>query len=295
MTSADLLIRWRDTLLDRSLGIRGDEVLNAVHPVPAAPSPLEVAAGLMRAVNALRAAANISPQGRLDYARLQHSQAYLEYHQAWAAALGALDLAALDPREVRLAFWINVYNALVIDAVIALGVRRSVAEGRGGLVRFFRRAGYLIGGHRFSCDDIEHGVLRGNRGHPYIPGAQFGPSDPRRAFVVRPPEARIHFALNCASRSCPPVGVYEAGRIDAQLDLAARSFVGATVTVDRERRTVRLSRIFRWFARDFGGRRGVVAFLLQYLPADERREWLATHRDRLRLAYQPYDWGLNAS
>ncbi len=295
MTFADLLIRWRDTLLDRSLGIRGDEVLNAMYPVPVPRNALEVAAGLTRAVNALKAAAEVSPQGRLDYARLRQSPVYLEYRQAWAGALGALDLPALDSREARLAFWINVYNALVIDAVISVGVRRSVAEGRAGYLRFFRRAAYLIGGHRFNCDDIEHGVLRGNRGHPYIPGPQFGPSDPRCAFVVRPPDIRIHFALNCASRSCPPVGAYEAGRIDAQLDLAARSFLGATVAVDRKHRTVRLSRIFRWFARDFGGRRGVVVFLLHHLPADERREWLATHRDRLRLAYQPYDWELNAS
>jgi hypothetical protein len=231
---------------------------------------------------------------RLDYARLASNQAYREYRTA-SAALGALDLATLSSRDARLAFWINVYNALVVDAVIAFHVRRSVAEGRLGLLAFFRRAAYVVGGYRLNCDDIEHGILRGNRGRPFIPGPQFGPADPRLALVVRPPDPRVHFALNCASRSCPAIRAYDAEQIDRQLDLAARSFVAVDVEVEPSRGIVRVSRIFWWFANDFGGRAGVLTILRRYLPDDDRRKWLQAHEGRVRLAYRAYDWGLNAA
>ncbi len=196
-------------------------------------------------------------------------------------------------REERLAFWINVYNALVIDAVIAFGVEESVTEGVAGVVRFFRCAAYNVGGQRFSAEDIEHGVLRANHGHPYVPGPQFSSSDPRAPWVVSPLDPRIHFALNCASRSCPPIGVYDAENIDAQLDLATANFVNAEVEIDPEAGELRLSRIFQWYTGDFGGRAGVIDFLLAHLPADEKREWLASHRQDVALSYQPYDWTLN--
>ena len=232
--------------------------------------------------------------GRLDYARLAESPADRAYRTASAAALRTLDLATLSSREARLAFWINVYNALVIDAVIAFRVRRSVIEGPLGYLAFFRRAAYIVGGHRLSCDDVEHGILRGNRGHPFIPGPQFGPTDPRLALVIRPPDVRVHFALNCASRSCPPISAYETEQIDRQLDLAARSFVAGDMEVEPSHDIARVSRIFRWFADDFGGRNGILSILRRYLPADERRRWLEAQGGRARLTYRRYDWGLNA-
>jgi hypothetical protein len=69
---------------------------------------------------------------------------------------------------------------------------------------------YNIGGAVYSLDDIEHGVLRANRGHPAAGGRpQFGPEDPRRrGLVVQELDPRIHFALNCGARSCPPIRVY---------------------------------------------------------------------------------------
>jgi len=252
VTVADVLVGWRDTALNGLLGIRPGGVLNTGSDRCTAKSAVGVAADLKRAINALRAAAGDPSGGRLDYAQLRQSPVYEEYRTDCTSSLREIDLTALATRAERLAFWINLYNALVIDAVIAFGVRNSVTEGRAGLLAFFRRAAYAVGGYRFSCDDIEHGVLRGNRGHPYLPGPQFGPSDPRRALVISPPDVRGHFALNCGSRSCPPIGVYDAEQVDAQLDLATRHFIGTDIVVDRARNTVRLSQLFRWFASDFG-------------------------------------------
>ena len=294
MTAAGILVPWRERLLDRVSAVRPDDVLNAVPAPPENGEALQVAVRLKRAVNGLLAAAGVSGD-RLDYPRLAASPAYREYRTKSAAALRTIDLTTLASREARLAFWINVYNALVIDAVIALAIRGSVIEGRLGYLSFFRRAAYLVGGRRLSCDDIEHGVLRGNRGHPFIPGPQFDPADPRLALMIRPPDVRIHFALNCGSRSCPPIGAYEAADVDRQLDLAARSFVAGDVEVEASRGTVRISRIFKWFGKDFGGPAGVLALLRRYLPDDERRRSLDARGWRVRLTYRPYDWRLNAA
>ncbi len=166
-------------------------------------------------------------------------------------------------------------------------------EGRIGKLSFFRRAAYEIGSQRFSAHDIEHGILRGNRPHWAIPGPQFGPTDARLAWRLTPFDPRIHFALNCATRSCPPIGLYDAARIDAQLDLAAASFIAGDVAIDPAQGAVRLSSIFKWYAGDFGGRAGVVACLLRYLPEGEERTWLAGHGTGARLVYRPYDWRLN--
>ncbi len=294
MAIGDALVAAREAVLNRVLGVDPQDVLNSTELEAPAREAAEVAAELKRAVDAFRAAAIRSGGQLVDYARLRESEAYTAYRATCAPQLRHVNLGTLTTRAQRLAFWINLYNALVIDAVITFDVQHSVSEGRAGVLAFFRRAAYCVGGYRFSCDDIEHGILRANRGHPFIPGPQFGPSDPRCAWIIEPLDVRIHFALNCASRSCPPIAVYDAEQIDAQLDLAARGFVAEQVTIDPERDEVRLSAIFRWYAGDFGGRSGVLAFLLKYLPDDDRRRWLSEHQATARLRYEPYDWALNA-
>jgi hypothetical protein len=295
MTLTDTLITQRESALNRLLSVGSEAVLNPNLPQRVADSDLSIAAEIKRAINAFKATAIDRGGGRVDYKELRHSEAYAEYRRTRTPQLRTFDLAQLETREERLAFWINLYNALVIDAVIALGVQQSVGQGLVGTVRFFRRAAYNVGGLRFSCEDIEQGILRANRGLPYIPGPQFGPSDPRRAFIVEPLDPRIHFALNCASNSCPPIGVYDPVAIDAQLDLATRNFVDAEMEVDPAQGEVHLSSIFRWYAKDWGGRPGVTDFILRYLPDDQRRAWLAAHRASAQMVYQPYDWSLNSS
>lgn len=288
----DELINVREAALRLFLGARAREVLNDAPYDGALEADPALASELKRVVNAFQAVAFDADGKQVAYARLRGSAAYRTYRTRLTPQLRTFDLRTLTTRAEQLAFWINLYNALVIDAVIAYDVQRSVTERFAGLA-FFRCAAYDVGGQRFSCDDIEHGVLRANLGSPFIPGVQFKEFDSRRAWVVAPLDVRVHFALNCASRSCPPIGVYTAGQIDAQLDLAASNFVAADVEIDTARGAVHLSQIFNWYAKDFGGAPGVIDFLLRYLPGDERRAWLAAHRDDLRLAYRPYDWGLN--
>jgi len=176
-----------------------------------------------------------------------------------------------------------------------LGVQHSVTESRLGIMSFFRRAAYNVAGYRVSADDIEHGILRSNKGHPYLSGAHFAQEDARQEWVISPLDVRIHFALNCASRSCPPIQTYSADQLEPQLELAAKNFVNNHVEIDPARHSMTTSAIFRWYQGDFGGRNGVLSFIADHLPEDGRREWLADNQKNARLRYDPYDWGLNAT
>jgi hypothetical protein len=290
------LINLREAALGLILGQQARDVLNLPpDSVPTAGQPvldgLALAAALKVAVNGFKAAAIDEAGLTVDYRRLCASPAYADYWATLTPQLQTYDPVGLATRGERLAFWINLYNALVIDAVIAYKVRESVASQWAGLA-FFRTAAYGVRGYRCALEDIEHGILRANRGNPFLPGPQFPSGDPRLAWVIAPADPRIHFALNCASRSCPPIGVYSADRIDEQLDLATRSFVDADVAINAEQGEIQLSRIFSWYGDDFGGPAGVVALLRRSLPDDERRAWL-TQAQRGRLVYRDYDWRLN--
>ena len=284
MKGRDGVIAVREAALGTVLGGTVREVLNTG---PVGDSPirfLDLAATLRLALLQVKTNA-INESGRhVDYKELVRSPAFAAY-RGLTPALRELNPAHIITRQERLAFWLNLYNALVIDGVITYGIRQPLG--------FFRRAAYDVGGMRFSCDDIEHGILRGNRGHLFLPGPQFGTLDPRSAWIIDPPDARVHFALNCGSRSCPPISVYDADHIDAQLTFATRSFLSLEAALDAQRGELRLPRIFGRFAGDFGGRPGVIAFLLHYLPDDERRSWLEARGSRVRFEYHRYDWRLN--
>ncbi len=293
-TVLDTLIRFRESLFNALLGVDSSQTLNDELLSGNRELSLTLASELRQATNALRAAAINEAGSKVDYKALRDSPAYTEYRQLCTPILRQFDPTRLKRRHDQLAFWVNLYNALVIDAVIHFSVESSVNEGPVGLLTFFRRAAYNIDGLRLSLEDVEHGILRGNAGHPYLPGPQFGPDDLRAAWVTAPMDVRIHFALNCASRSCPPIGVYDGKYIDHQLDLAARSFVDQDISVDTVRDEVRLSQIFKWYERDFGGKEGVEKFLIHHLPVDDKRlAWLNTRRESVRLVYKPYDWSLN--
>lgn len=284
------LIRLREAALGLVNVGRGRDVLNE-GTVDAETIPIHAIPGTMvRALLMLKTAA-ISDEGtKVAYDTLRKSEAYRELRNL-TPHLRRLRPEDLPGRTERLAFWINLYNTLVLDAVISYDIQRSVNERLGGL-GFFRRAAYNVGGLRFSADDIEHGILRANASHPFLPGSQFAQGDPRLAWMMESRDPRIHFALNCASRSCPPIAAYRADQIDAQLEQAVRNFVDAETSIDPAEGTLQLSSIFNWFRDDFGGLDGVVAFVRRYLPHDARRAWLET-RQEIDLVFTVYNWELN--
>ena len=157
---------------------------------------------------------------------------------------------------------------------------------------FFGRIACRAGDLVFTVDEIEHGVLRGNRPSPLSTAPPFPAGDPRRVHAIVPVDPRIHFAINCGARSCPPVRSYDGARWDEQLDAATRAFVAREVAVEEDALVV--SEIFQWFRADFDDLAGgFVGFILSHLDAG------VVHRRILErgldgLTYRPYDWRLAA-
>lgn len=263
-------------------------VLNDGEPGEAVP-PREMAARLKSAMDAMRGAF-FEPNGRVAYERMAQSEVYQKF-LGLSTNLKTMDLKVLARREERIAFWINLYNVIVIHGVIALGIRDSVKE----VWNFFRRVRYRIGPYLFAPEDIEHGILRGNRRPPYGLCRRFGRGDPRLAHIVEPMDPRIHFTLVCGSSSCPFIDVYTPENLEQELTFAAEAFVNAGGAVlDRSRRRLSLSRIFKWYARDFGATQGErLRFIAPYFYNKEDREFLAEQADTLEVSYQRYDWRLN--
>lgn len=289
---SDSLIPLRERLLSHLFNIPDQEVLNP-HPINTSPpTAQELVRRLKQAVNGFKQSAMDSKGAQVNYQQLVHTGAFEHYQHELVPLLQSLNFEDLTDRNTALAFWINLYNALTIHAVIAYNVQKSITEqGFFGQVRFFRRAAYNIGGLRFSLEDIEHGVLRANRGNPFQFSPQFSPGDQRTTLVISPPDPRIHFALNCASVSCPPIGVYDHTNIDHQLDLAVANYIHQETKLLVGQ--LYISKLFLWYKKDFGSNTAIANFLTRYLPDGLRKNWLHAHRSKLSFKFLPYDWNLN--
>jgi hypothetical protein len=260
---------------------RGDET--------SAVTPEALAGALMRSIRALREAFYDTSRGFVDYHALRESSEYKAYRRL-TNSLREFDLCQLVGRRDKLAFWVNLYNTIVVDGIVTLGIKQSVREAPD----FFSRLKYAIGKQLFSADDIEHGILRGNARPWFHVLRQFGARDPRKAWIVKPVDPRIHFALVCGSRSCAPIDYYDRATIYEQLEAAAKSFVNSSevITLPEEGKVL-LSEIFRWYEADFGGKRGVVDFLYDYLADEHARQFIRENAETVRFEYIYYDWNLN--
>ncbi len=264
-------------------------ILNEGNPV-AGISPGEIGGKLKASMNILRGAFFDTPNGRVAYEKMRSSEVYQEY-LTLSYALRDMHIASLQTRAEQIAFWVNLYNVIVIHGVIELGIKDSVKE----VFHFFRRIEYRVGEFLFSPDDIEHGILRNNNRPPGSLARMFRKNDPRSRFAVSPLEPRIHFALVCASSSCPPIDFYTAEHLDEELDVAGRTFLNAGgAEINRERGRVSLSKIFKWYAGDFGDTKADrIRFVASFLHEHEDREFLMEHAETLKIDYQDYDWRLN--
>jgi len=170
----------------------------------------------------------------------------------------------VDPlgEKDRLAFYVNAYNAWILREALAKYPTKSVKD---LLFTFFTGKRIKVAGQQTSFDKLEKETIR----------AKFG-------------EARIHFALNCASRSCPPLQpeAFRGDRLDAQFEKITQAFVnserGVRISPDGN---VELSKIFDWYAADFAKSGGVLPFI------NQRRT--TPLPDGAKIGYQAYDWSLN--
>ncbi|NIS78746.1 MAG: DUF547 domain-containing protein [Anaerolineales bacterium] len=275
-------ITWLgNQIADRLTGSYDGETLN---PPPWLTGPSNPAQVLVQSAKAMKAEALDPATGLVDYGKLASGSSYARFREL-TRSLPNCDPSDLADQATRMAFWINLYNALILDAVVHYKIQ-------GSLLRhfwIFRRAAYNVGGMRFSAEDIEHGILRGNRPHPTYHLRMFTADDPRLELALDLMDPRIHFALVCGARSCPPIAFYDAEKLNLQLDQATSSFINAGgAHFDKESKTLGLSKIFSWYQSDFGGREGVLSLIQSHLT-----EQIVFPEQKLQIRYLPYDWSVN--
>ena len=266
-------------------------VLNEGEPDDAIPSH-KLVSTLRSTMNLLRGAFFDISTGRVAYERMKGTDLYQEYVTA-TRSLKEFDPDMLKTPEEKIAFWLNLYNVIVIHGVVEWNIKDSVKEAP----RFFRRIRYVVGGNEYTPDDMEHGLLRGNPKPPHALFRVFGRNDPRLQYSLEKEDPRIHFALVCASSSCPPIDLYTSENLNEELDQAGKSFLnGGGLVLDRENKTVTLSRIFKWYGEDFGSRQGeILNRLAEFIYKVDERDFIKNHAKELKVSYQKYDWRLNRS
>jgi len=255
---------------------------------PSGISGIRISQEMLQAVRILQAK-YYTEQGTVDYESIKLSDKYSDYKKI-AASLRDFDLSLLYGEQDKLAFWINLYNTIVVDGIIEYKVTESVKEVAG----FFSKIQYNIGGQGFSPDDIEHGILRKNRLKPNRLWRQFGLNNPKKKFMLKHFDPRIHFALVCGSRSCAPIKYYTPENIDDELETATKNFLNSSevIFIPAENRIL-LSQIFKWYKKDFGGRSGALKLLQKYILDDDKKEFIGKTRNNIRIDYLYYDWNLN--
>lgn len=190
------------------------------------------------------------------------------------ATYSAADLIRnLGNDNARKTFWINLYNAYYQ----ILAVRKNLKA-----PQIFTTEAIQFSDAAFSLDEVEHGILRRYRWKyslGYLP--QFFPGKLIKTLAVDTLDYRVHFALNCGAKSCPPIVFYTYDAIDNQLTKATKSFLKNETVVDLVKQTVAVSKIMQWFRGDFGGPKGIRSILSTYLDHDF---------SAYSLHYRTYDW-----
>lgn len=216
--------------------------------------------------------------GLVDYQGLNASEALKPYLKV----LAETDPSALSEQE-QLAFWINAYNALTMNLIADNYPTKSILRlspvGIKGIPFIvpkvntpFKLDVGIVGGAVRTLDEVEHEIIRKQYNEP-----------------------RIHFALVCAAISCPPIRneAYTGEQLDAQLDEQASRFLNNPERnyVDNETQVLKLSKIFKWFAEDFGGdNKAIQQFIAPYFEGETNTMLRAGAYD---ISYLGYNWDLN--
>ncbi len=202
--------------------------------------------------------------GVVNYPGFQNSAAFKQYVESLSKPV------KLETKADQIAYYTNAYNAFAIQGILD-GLSPTSLFGR---VRYFRTNEWPLNGRHITLYDIEHKVLR-----PL--------GDPR-----------IHFAIICASKSCPflRTEVYSASKLDAQLDDQAKQFINDPFRnrFDKATKTAHLSEIFKWFDEDFSRPAGSAQkYIAKYVGDQDAAKGLAA--GAYVTEWISYDWTLNGT
>jgi len=201
-------------------------------------------------------------QSRVDYPRLIETRGQLDQY---LASLSSVPRTTFDgfTKDQQLAYLINTYNGYQLRQVIDHYPLKSIKDVGSFFSSPWSKEFFILFGEAASLDYVEHQLIR-------------------KLFK----EPRIHFAVNCASISCPPLSnqAYVALRLDDQLEHAASNFLNDTEANYLKGETLYVSKIFDWYEEDFPN--GVINFATRYrsgLPA----------ANQIKLRFSEYNWNLN--
>ncbi|MFK8008989.1 MAG: DUF547 domain-containing protein [Saprospiraceae bacterium] len=201
-------------------------------------------------------------------------------NQAHKGFLSQLETYSLDQLEKELnndnakkAFWINIYNAFF--QIFRKFNQIDKPE-------IYKQKLINITNKKLSLDDVEHGILRKYRfkySLGFLPNI-FSKSLIRKLAVDKI-DYRIHFALNCGAKSCPPIAFYSLEKIEAQLQMTTLSFLEAETDILEEKKEIHITQLFKWFLADFGGKSGIRKILNEHLKIESIG---------YSLVFKPYSW-----
>jgi len=199
---------------------------------------------------------HVSNEGQVDYKALQSNSINLDNY------LKLLSKTSPDTswsKQQSLAFWINAYNAMTINLVLRHYPLKSIKD----IKNPWGQRIWRIGDKLYNLEDIEHQILR------------------------KMDEPRIHFAIVCASISCPKLQneAFQASKIDTQLTKATNEFLADTNRNNISKYSLELSKIFQWFSKDFKQNGSLIDFLNQYADIEIS--------DKAKIKFKDYNWNLN--
>lgn len=185
----------------------------------------------------------------------------------------------LQSDEEKKAFWINLYNGFT---QVLLKQNPDSYKNRG---KFFSDKKIIIAGKEFSLDGIEHGILRRSKikwslGHLN----KLFPGKTEKELRVNELDYRLHFALNCGAKSCPPIAFYNPENINPQLELATNAYLQSEAEYNAASNVLKLPAIMGWFRKDFGSKRKMIALVKEkkIIPQDANP----------KIKFKSYDWTL---
>jgi hypothetical protein len=198
---------------------------------------------------------NVSSTGKVDYKNIKKNRTDFD---KILTTLAAKTPEKSWSKNDQLAYWINVYNAYTIKLIVDNYPVKKITDLDGGKPWDVKRI--ELAGSKYSLNQIENEIIR----------PQFK-------------DARIHFAINCAAKSCPPLlnKAFYSATLQSQLDSQTKKFVLSSANV-LDAKTVKVSKIFDWYKIDFGV---LTDFLNKYATVKVNKD--------AKIEFQDYNWNLN--
>lgn len=209
---------------------------------------------------------HVAQNGKVNYQGFITDKEKLQRYLDWLSQNPPKDIDKVDE---QLAYWINAYNAFTIKLIIDNYPLQSITDLNPkvpvpGLSTVWDKRFFEIGGKEFNLNEIEHEILRKKFNEP-----------------------RIHFAIVCASFSCPNLRneAFTASRLDEQLQDQAIRFINDPTKNLIEKDRIEISMIFQWFSTDFTKNGDLIDFINQFSKTKIN--------SRARVKFRAYDWSLN--